>query len=527
MKRSISSLALLFMSVSAILGSGWLFSAYYSAKYAGPAVLLSWLLGGVIVIIIAFVFAELSTVIPVSGSSARIPHYTHGSVVSFIFAWMVLLSYSTLCATEVQAMIQYANFFIPHLTKDSGSLTSLGYSVAIACMLLISVINIFSLRWLIRCNNVLTIIKVAIPVIVALVILAFYFSIGHTVHPDHTNALPFGFHGVVVAIASGGIVYSFNGFKQACELAGEAKNPKFALPMAIIGSILICLVIFVLLQLAFLTSLTSVNLSKGWSHLFLVGSGSPIQAILVEDRLRFLSPLLYVAAVIGPFAAALMYCSSAGRSLYGMSKNGYLPKFFQVLSAQGNPIYGIIVNFVLGMLTFLPFSGWQSMVSFLSSILAVTYCIGPICLIALRSQVPNANQAFRLPFGKVWAYVAFYFCTLLIYWAGWDTVSKLIVALAIGAVVLFLYYSVKQPKQAAVNWRASIWLWVYFFFIGVISHAGNFGGGSGSISSPLDYLYLALLCLYTSDLSLRYKLSAKSVLAYLGEFELKPNPIEN
>lgn len=527
MKRSISSLALLSMSVSAILGSGWLFSAYYSAKYAGPAVLLSWIFGGILVLIIAFVFAELSTVIPVSGSSARIPHYTHGSVVSFIFAWMVLLSYSTLCATEVQAVIQYANFFIPHLTNDQGGLTSLGYAVAIACMLLISIINIFSLRWLVRCNNFLTIFKVAIPLGIALTILAYYFSVGHVLHPNHTPSLPFGFHGVVVAIASGGIVYSFNGFKQACELAGEAKNPKFALPFAIVGSIVLCLIIFLLLQLAFLTSLTSVNLKEGWSHLFLLGNGSPIQAILVQDRLKFLSPLLYVAAVLGPFAAALMYCSSAGRSLYGMSKNGYLPKFFQVLSAQGNPIYGIVTNFVLGMLTFMPFSGWQSMVTFLSSILAVTYCIGPICLIALRSQVPNAKQAFRLPFGMVWAYVAYYLCTLLIYWAGWDVVSKLIIALGAGAVILVIYYSIKQPKQALMNWRASIWLWVYFFGVALISHAGNFGGGSGQLQSPWDYLYLALLCLYTADLSLRYKLSAKSTLAYLGEFELKPNPIEN
>lgn len=516
-------MALLFMSISAILGSGWLFSAYYSAQYAGPAVLLSWLIGGFIIIVIAFVFAELSTVIPVSGGSARIPHFTHGSVVSFIFAWMVLLSYTTLCATEVQAVIQYSSYFIPGLTLAKGGLTHLGYAAAVILMLLISVINIYSLRWLIRCNSILTVIKIVIPVLIALVLLALYFSPSHALHPAHTQAFPFGFHGVVVAIASGGIVYSFNGFKQACELAGEAKNPGFALPLAIVGSIVVCLIIFLLLQFAFLSSLTSFNLKDGWSHLHLLHGSSPIQAILVQKNLHWLSPFLYVAAVVGPFAAALMYCGSAGRSLYGMSKNGYIPKFFQVLTPQGNPIFGIIVNFVFGMLAFLPFSGWQSMVTFLSSILAVTYCIGPICLIALRHQMPNCKHALRLPFGKVWAYIAFYFCTLLIYWAGWAVVSKLMVALGFGAFVLVIYYSIKQPKQAAMNWRASIWLWVYFFGVAIISHSGNFGGGTAALSSPWDYIYLALLCLYTADLSLRYKLSAKSTLAYLGEFELNPS----
>jgi len=522
-KRSISSFALLLMSISAILGSGWLFSAYYTAQYAGVSALLSWVIGGAIVIVIAFVFAELSTVIPVTGSSARIPHYTHGSVVSFIFAWMVLLSYSTLCAAEVQAVIQYASYFLPSLTHDTGGLTATGTVMAVLLMLLISVINIYSLRWLVRCNSILTIMKVVIPSLIALVILALYFSLTHLSHLNQLTGAQgssFNFHNVVMAIASGGIVFSFNGFKQACEVAGEAKNPRFGLPLAIIGSVLVCLLVFLLLQLSFLASLTSVNLASGWSNLFLAHSKSPIQAILVQDNLTYLTPLLYVAAIVGPFAAALMYCSSAGRSLYGMSKNGYLPKFFQVLTPQGNPIFGIMVNFVLGMATFLPFSGWQSMVTFLSSILAVTYCIGPICLIALRDQVPHCQRAFRLPFGMVWSYVAFYLCTLLIYWSGWDIVSKLMIALAIGAVILLLYYSIKKPLQAVTNWKASIWLWVYFGGIALISHAGNFGAGTEKLHAPWDYIYLGLLCLYTADLSLRYKLSAKSTLAYLSEFEL-------
>src|SRR5215471_10027714 len=100
-KRAISSGALLLASISAILGSGWLFAAYYTSMLAGPAAILSWLIGGVIVILISFTFAELSAMLPITGSSSRIPQYTHGTIVSFVFSWIIWLSYAALTPTEV------------------------------------------------------------------------------------------------------------------------------------------------------------------------------------------------------------------------------------------------------------------------------------------------------------------------------------------------------------------------------------------------------------------------------------------
>jgi amino acid transporter len=89
MRRSISPLTLLFASVSAILGSGWLFASFYTARLAGPSVILAWILGGFAVVVIAFVFAELCALLPVTGSSTRIPQYTHGVFVSFLFSWFI------------------------------------------------------------------------------------------------------------------------------------------------------------------------------------------------------------------------------------------------------------------------------------------------------------------------------------------------------------------------------------------------------------------------------------------------------
>ena len=104
-------------------------------------------------------------------------------------------------------------------------------------MLFLSIINTASLRWVMRCNNFLTILKIAIPVFISVVLLVLYFSPHQVVHPEGSAYLPFGIKGVFAAIATGGIVFAFNGFKQACEMAGEAKNPQRALPFAIIGSV--------------------------------------------------------------------------------------------------------------------------------------------------------------------------------------------------------------------------------------------------------------------------------------------------
>jgi amino acid transporter len=523
MQRSISSTALLFTSVSAILGSGWLFVAYYTSILAGASSLLSWVIGGAAVAIVAFTFAELCAMIPITGSSTRIPHYTHGTVVSFLFAWIIWLSYVSLAPTEVQAVLQYLSYFFPFLIHESGKLTATGYSWASILMILVSAINIFSLQWLLRCNNFLTIIKLIIPVTISLAILFLFAHPHHHVQINHhyTPFMPMGFHGVFTAIATGGIVFAFNGFKQACEMAGEARNPKKSLPFAIIGSIVICLVIYLLLQLAFITSINAKDLLHGWASLHLTGSNSPFASVLANKHLPVITTLLYVGAIIGPLAAGLMYVSSSSRSLYGMSKNDYIPMIFQKLTTQGNPIYAILLNFIVGMVMFLPLPGWNKMVGFLTSLMAITYAIAPVCLIALRQQAPNQARPFKLPMIKTWSWLAFYICTLLAYWSGWDVISKLGISLIVGLIILLTYhFGTKRGRELTLQWRAAIWLWPYFIGLSIISYLGNFGGGHNFLHFGWDFFTIAVFCIFILWLSYQCKLSAKETQAHLNQLNL-------
>ncbi|ODN43227.1 APC family permease [Piscirickettsia litoralis] len=516
-KRSISPIALLFSSVSAILGSGWLFSAYFTSKLAGPSALLAWVIGGVTSIIIAFVFAELCTAFPVTGSSTRIPLLSHGTLVSFVFSWVIWLSYMALAPTEVQAVVQYLAFYFPSLTHTQGALTSTGYITATFLMLAISAINTYSLQWLIRANNALTYLKLIIPIIIALVILAYFHQPSHLIHKEAGGFAPFGMHGIFAAITSGGIVFAFTGFKQAAELAGEAKNPAKALPIAIIGSIVICLIIFLLLQTAFLTSMNSHNLAGGWHRLDLSGAMSPLSATLQQDHLTSLLPLLYIGALAGPLASGLMYCSSSSRSLFGMSKNGYLPVALQRITTQGNPITAIMVNFVVGMLMFAPLPGWEKMVGFLSSLMSLTYAIAPIALLALRQQMPDIKRPFKLPLTPLWAWLAFYIATLMSYWSGWETVSKISIALAIGLILFFGYHTFSnRGRSFKIDWKESTWLWPYFIGLTLISYLGNFGDGKHLLPFGLDFIIIGIFCAIIMALAMRFRLPDADTKHYVS-----------
>ena len=529
MKRSIRPLGLLLASVSAILGSGWLFAVFFTSTYAGPSALIAWVIGGAMMILIAFVFAELTAMLPIVGSSTRIPYFTHGSLTCFVFAWIIWLSYASLVATEVQAVLQYSNYFFPYLVLSSGGLTHLGYACAVALLFAVSALNIYSVRGLVRCNNFMTFFKIAIPLLIAVSILISFYSTKHMIHAAHSVFMPYGWHGVVAAISTGGIVFAFNGFKQACELAGEAKRPAVALPGAIIGSICVTLVIYLLLQAGLLVSLTPSNLVSGWHHIHLSSDSSPLSAILVQDHLRFLMPVLYIGAIVGPLAAALMFMSSASRSLYGMGESGYVPSFFCQVSGQGNPIVGIVTTFIFALFLFAPLPGWRNMVTFLTALMSLTYGIAPVCLLALRRQVPLQRRPFRLAGALPIASLAFYICTLLTYWTGWAILSKLSVALLVGLIVFSfsVWHMRHTEKRFTLDGRASLWLWFYLIGVAVISYAGNFGGGHHLLSPWQVYVSLGVLCVLTLWLALRFMLPGQVTQQLIVQLTLpKGEPVQ-
>ncbi|MCP4180930.1 MAG: APC family permease [bacterium] len=515
MKRNISAFGLLCVSATAILGSGWLFSSYYASTEAGPASLLSWIIGGIIIIIVAFTFSEICAMIPVSGSSVRIPKFTHGNVLAIMFSLIIWLTYITLMVIEAQAVIQYLSYFYPWLVYSSGGLTLYGYIFAACIMVIIAIINNYSLRWLINCNAFLTVLKFIIPVFFCIILLSIHFSPHNIIHAGGSTFMPYGIHGVLYAVAGGGIIFTFNGFKQSAELAGEVKNPQFAVPFAIIGSLIVCLIVYLFLQGSLLSAITPHNIAAGWSHMTLSDVNSPLTSLLLQSHVLWFIPILLFIAVVSPFASSLIYCTGSSRTLFGISINGLAPKSLAKVSKKNIPVNAIWVNFVIGMVIFLFFKGWASMSDFITCLLALSYATAPICLIALRQQAPDIKRPLKLPFARVWAFISLYFSTLFIYWCGWDIIYKMGIFLFICFLIIMIFQTLQANGKVHIgrlDWVPSLWMWIYFIGIVFISFIGNYGGGLHWIHTIPIMILIAIFTCVVLYLGLKFKMPSESVL---------------
>lgn len=224
MHRSIGLVGLTFIAVSGIIGSGWLFAPLLAAQQAGPAVMIAWVLGGVAMFLIAITFAEISAMLPVPGGIARVPLFSHGNVVSLAMGWTAWVGYNTAAPIEVEAMLRYLE---PHsdwlyTSPGSGSLSWAGIGVASAMLVLFTVINAFGVKFFATINAAVTWLKIAIPVVIVVTLVASRFEVSNFTAGG--SFAPFGLQGVLAAISTGGVIFSYIGFRHAVDMAGEARK---------------------------------------------------------------------------------------------------------------------------------------------------------------------------------------------------------------------------------------------------------------------------------------------------------------
>lgn len=472
LNRRFTPLHMLLLSINGMIGSAWLFAPLYAAKIAGSGAIIAWILGGLATALIALTFAELSTLLPIAGGTTRFPQLSHGPLTSFIISWISWLSCVTMPPIEVQAVLQYsANYFpsLTHTVNNMPVLTTIGLGWATLIMLALCIVNIASFKGLVHFNFILFAFKVLVILLtIALLIKTSFHPINFAMHSDVIT-----WHAIFTALATGGIAFAFTGFKHGVELAGETKNSQIAIPLAIVGSVICCLLLYLGLQIAFIGALDPSSLRNGWHALTYAGDVGPFVGIALLLGLAWLTKFLYIDAAVSPLGAGLIYVTSTSRIVYAMSKVGYLPGFLSKLNGQHFPIWAIGLNFLVGMFLFLPLPGWQTMVSFLVSAVVISYAMGPIALMCLRCQLPNETRPFRLPAAQLLCLLAFYCCNLISYWTGWETISKLAIAILIGFTLFILTY-LKKSKE--IGLKSAIWIIPYLSGLVLISYLGSFGG---------------------------------------------------
>lgn len=493
-KREIGLLSLLFVGIGGIIGSGWLFGPLYAAQIAGPAAVLSWVIGGIMMVIIALTFAELGSSFPVAGSMVQVAQFSHGPLISFIIGWMVWISSVAVAPIETMAIMQYAANYIPGLVTKANNVTVLthkGIGVSAILLLFMCLLNYYGAKFFSLSNNLITGIKLIMPLATLILLVCIDFHAGNFNTPNLGFA-PYGWHGILAALPLGGVIYSLIGANNILHLAGEIKNPQRDIPLALIGAIVFCALIYALVQFAFIGAVPPHYLSVGWAKLSFPGDSGPFAGILTAIGLSWFVIILYADALLSPFGTGLIFTNATARVNYGLSKIGFFPEFLTKLSKRSVPVYALGMNYIVGLILFLPFPGWQTLVGFIISCFIFSYMIGPIALVGLRKTHPLRARPFKLPFVYTSSLLAFYFCNLLIFWTGWSTVYRMMITIVIG-LIFFAWYSFRNKNHVwAKQWRVSWWIIPYLIGMTLISFASTFGQGKAYIPFGIDFAVIAV-----------------------------------
>ncbi len=522
LERQIGTAALLFTGISGIVGSGWLFASLYAAQHAGPAAIISWCIGGAVAICLALVYAELGAMLPLAGAIARIPLLSHGGMSGFMAGWLCWIAYVATAPIEVTAVLQYASNYVPWLTTTHGDermLTPHGLMVAAVLLVAFLLINLAGVRWLARANSAITIWKLAIPVMAAVALIAVGCKAAN--FTEYGGFAPAGIGGIFAAVSAGGVMFSLFGFRTAVDMAGEAKNPQTAVPLAIIGAVVISLAIYILLQVAFIGAVPTAHLAQGWALLSENVAGGPFAAFATILGMQWLAALLYFDAGLSPSGTALAYTGATARINYALAKNQQFPKLFLRLNKARVPVWALVFNFAVGFLLLLPFPGWSELVGFISSAAVLSLAFGPVSLAALRHQQPHLPRPFKLQAGRVVSAVSLVLVGYVVYWTGWDTNWKVFALAGTGAVLLSLLH-LHRGDFRTLHARQSLWFWLFVAGLAAASHTGNYGNGLGLVGHGVDMAIVTVLALVTFWLAFRTRLSDAECHSLFAADEMEP-----
>jgi amino acid transporter len=488
LKRSVGLYGLMFVSLGSIIGSGWLLGALNAAQVAGPASVLSWLLAAFMLSLLALVYAELGATYPVAGGSGRFPYYSHGPIAGFMAGWASWLQAVFIAPIEVLAAITYTNsvtwvnvnFNMIHRTGESaGLLNGTGLVVAMILMALFTAMNLAGAKFLSDSNAIVVVWKTAVPVLAVGVVAYLQFN------PANFHAgggfMPFGFHGVFAAL-SGGVVFGLQGFEQAVQLAGEARDPKRDLSRAVITAMAIGAVLYSSLQLVMIGALKPTDIAGGWSKP--LGSDPSDYGAWYTLALAlgagWLAKILIIDAVVSPAGTGVVYLGTTARLSYALGEEREMPTALARTNARGVPVVSILVGAVVGSLALGPFKSWAALVNVVTGATAIMYAFAPVSLAALHRADGSRPRAYRVPMPRVLLPAAFCSANLIMYWGGFDTNWKLALAMLLG-LALFAIGSVRAGTGAERTIRNAFWIVPWLGGHVALGAIGRYGPGAKNL----------------------------------------------
>lgn len=510
------------LALNSLIGSGWLFGSGSAAKIAGPAAIISWILGAVIIISIAITYIELGSMFPESGGMSRYAQYSHGPLLGFIAAWANWISLVTLVPMEAVAAVQYMSSWPwswsnwTHRYMNNGEITTKGLLVVFLFMVIFTLINYWSVKIMTHFTNLISIFKIALPTltVVVLVLSGFHSqNFGNNIH----EFMPYGTRSIFEATSVSGIIMSYDAFQTVINMGGELKNPRKNIVRGVLISMLITAAIYVLLQVTFIGAIEPSTLQKvGWHG---INFTSPFADIAIILGINWLVILLYMDAFVSPFGTGVAFVATASRALAAMTHTKHLPSWLGRLNRKYMiPRFAMIADLILAVILVSVFRNWNLLATVIAASTLIAYLTGPVTTIALRKIAPNLKRPFG-PKYMVWlAPTAFVLTSLAIYWSMWPTTIQVIFVIALGLPV-YVYYEIRyQHSNLKAQLKHAWWLIVYMVFMSIMSYVGSTGfGGRDFIKYPLDFVVIIIASL------LFYWWGVKSSRAEIDSYAKKVN----
>lgn len=433
LKRSMGLLALTMFSVGSIVGTGIFVILGEAVPKAGPAVLVSFILAAVTCAFSALSYAELAGSIPVSGSSYSYTYATLGELIAWIVGWCLMLEYGVSVAAVAVGWGQYLNEFLAAFNVqipaafanppgESGGVFNIpAVIVVVACMFLL-------LRGASESATVNT-----IMVFLKIGILIFFCAVAFTAF-EPGNFAPFAPLGMAgISAAAGQVFFSYIGFDAASTAGEEAKNPKRDLPRAIILSLIIVTILYVLVAAAAIGA-------RPWESFEGEGAEAVLAGIARDVTGSDWAPtLIALGAVVSIFSVVLVVMYGQTRILFAMGRDGLLPKLFTKVNPRTQtPVANtIIVTVVISILAaFVPL-GQLAEATSIGTLAA--FAIVNIGVIALWRARPELERTFKVPLLPLFPVLGVIFCLYLIAALDWITWVVFFLWLAIGLAVYFGY----------------------------------------------------------------------------------------
>ncbi len=488
LKRSVGLYGLMFVSLGSIIGSGWLLGALNAAEVAGPASVLSWILAAFMLSLLALAYAELGATYPVAGGSGRVPYYSHGPIAGFMAGWASWLQAVFIAPIEVLAAITYVNsvtwvnehFNMIHKVGESaGLLNSNGLIVAVILMVLFTAMNLGGAKFMSESNAIVVIWKTAVPVLAVGVVAYLQFN------PANFHAgggfMPFGFHGVFAAL-TGGVVFGLQGFEQAVQLAGEARDPKRDLSRAIIIAMAIGAVLYSALQLVMIGGIDPANIVDGWKKPLGTDPSDygAWYTLALAVGAGWLAKMLIIDAVISPAGTGVIYVGTTARLSYALGEEREMPSALASTNSKGVPVVSILVGSLIGTLALGPFKSWSALVNVVTGSTAIMYAFAPVSLAALHRVDGDRPRSYRMPVPHILLPAGFCSANLILYWGGFETTWKLALAMLLG-LVLFAIGAKRAGTDAMKKYRNAIWVGPWLAGHVVLGFIGRYGTGAKNI----------------------------------------------